>query len=154
MKQKNAELLVKEVFEDFQRRKEERSRLEASWLMNINFLMGNQYCELASNGEIFDNGKQYYWQQREVFNHIAPIIETRLAKFSRLKSRVSVRPATSDAADTNCAKFATRLIESVEEENNLKELIHSACFWSEVTGTAFYKVVWNSEKALWRRKTA
>ena len=56
MKQKNAELLVKEVFEDFQRRKEERSRLEASWLMNINFLMGNQYCELASNGEIFDNG--------------------------------------------------------------------------------------------------
>ena len=146
MKQKNAELLVKEVFEDFQRRKEERSRLEASWLMNINFLMGNQYCELASNGEIFDNGKQYYWQQREVFNHIAPIIETRLAKFSRLKSRVSVRPATSDAADTNCAKFATRLIESVEEENNLKELIHSACFWSEVTGTAFYKVVWNSEK--------
>lgn len=146
MKQKNAELLVKEVFEDFQRRKEERSRLEASWLMNINFLMGNQCCELASNGEIFDNGKQYYWQQREVFNHIAPIIETRLAKFSRLKSRVSVRPATSDAADTNCAKFATRLIESVEEENNLKELIHSACFWSEVTGTAFYKVVWNSEK--------
>ncbi|MDD4315950.1 MAG: hypothetical protein PHC84_02190, partial [Clostridia bacterium] len=86
MKRKNAEELVKEIKADFENRKQERSRLESAWLLNINFLMGNQYAELAANGEIFDNGKQFFWQQREVFNHIAPIVETRLSKFTGLKA--------------------------------------------------------------------
>lgn len=138
--------LIKEVREDFERRKEARSQLEASWLLNINFLMGNQFSFLAPNGEISDNEKQYYWQEREVFNHIAPIIETRMAKFSRLRANVSVRPATSDTDDINTAKFATSLIKVTEDENNLKSLISTATFWSEVTGTAFYKIIWNKDK--------
>lgn len=146
MKKKCVEDLVKDVREDFERRKEGRSQLEASWLLNINFLMGNQYSSLAANGEIFDNGKQYFWQEREVFNHIAPIIETRLAKFARLKAYVSVRPATSDTSDINTAKFSTSLIKGVEEDNNLRELISKATFWSESTGTAFYKIIWSKDK--------
>lgn len=145
MKTTSQEQLVKEVKADFENRKEQRSKLEASWLLNINFLMGNQFAELASNGEIFDNGKLYFWQEREVFNHIAPIIETRMAKFTRLKASVSVRPSTSDSCDINTAKFATSLIKVVEDENNLKDLITTATYWSEVTGTAFYKVVWNKD---------
>lgn len=146
MRKKSVEELVKEVKKDFEQRKQERSQLESAWLLNINFLMGNQYAELASNGDIFDNGKQFFWQQREVFNHIAPIIEMRLSKFTALRAGVTVRPATNDAADIGAAKFATGLIKSVEEENNLRSIINSACFWSEVTGTAFYKIVWNKEK--------
>lgn len=146
MRKKSVEELVKEIKKDFEQRKQERSQLESAWLLNINFLMGNQYAELASNGDIFDNGKQFFWQQREVFNHIAPIIEMRLSKFTALRAGVTVRPATSDAADIGAAKFATSLIKSVEEENNLRSAVGSACFWSEVTGTAFYKIVWNKEK--------
>jgi hypothetical protein len=146
MKKKSVEELVKEIKKDFESRKQERNQLESAWLLNINFLMGNQYAEIAANGDIFDNGKQYYWQQREVFNHIAPIIEMRLSKFASLRAGVSVRPATSDADDIGAAKFATNLIRSVEEENNLRAAIRAACFWSEVTGTAFYKVIWNKEK--------
>nr|MDD4315924.1 hypothetical protein [Clostridia bacterium] len=54
--------------------------------------------------------------------------------------------ATSDAADIGTAKFATSLIKGVEEENDLRQAVNSACFWSEVSGTAFYKIVWNKEK--------
>lgn len=142
---KNAKELVKEVKADFESRKAARRQLEAKWMLNINFLMGNQHSELMSTGAIVDVGKHFYWQQQEVFNHIAPIIETRLAKFTRIKAGVTVRPVTSDLADVNTAKFATQLISCVKEENNLPELSRVANFWSEITGTAFYKVVWNSE---------
>lgn len=142
---KNVKELVKNVKLDFENRKLARRQIEAGWLLNINFYMGNQYAELLNTGEIVDNGKQYFWQQREVFNHISPVIETRLAKFTRVKAGVSVRPATSDFQDINTAKFATQLIRCVEEENGLSDLVSAANFWSEVTGTAFYKVVWNPE---------
>lgn len=143
---KAMEELIKEIKEDFERRKEERSKLEQAWLLNINFLTGNQHAELTPNGDIYDPGKQYHWQQREVFNHIAPIMETRMAKFGKLKCALTARAATSDASDINAAKFATALIRSVKEENNFDEVMANAVFWSEVTGTSFYKAVWNKEK--------
>lgn len=146
MKKDRAKELVDNVRKDFEKRKEMRSQLEANWLLNINFMIGNQHSFLAENGEIIDNGKQFYWQEREVFNHIAPIIETRLAKFSRLKANVFVRPATDDANDKNTARFATKLIKSVEEENDISYLKSIANFWSETAGTVFYKVAWNTEK--------
>ena len=34
---KAMEELIKEIKEDFERRKEERSKLEQAWLLNINF---------------------------------------------------------------------------------------------------------------------
>lgn len=144
----NAKEIVKNIKNDFEERKAARKQLEASWLLNINFLLGNQYTELTSAGEIVDSMKQFYWQQRQVFNHIAPIIETRLAKFTRIKAGVFVRPSTSDIQDVNTAKFATQLLNCVKEETNFSELVKTANYWSEVTGTAFYKMVWNQEKGL------
>lgn len=41
----------------------------------MNFLMGNQYASITPTGDIDDYGRQYYWQEREVYNHIAPIVE-------------------------------------------------------------------------------
>ncbi len=84
--------LVKEVKDDFERRREERRSYELQWRLNMNFLMGNQYCEISPRGDVEDVGKQYFWQEREVFNHIAPIVETRLAKLGRVKASISVRP--------------------------------------------------------------
>lgn len=145
MKRKNVET-VKEITRDFIRRREDRRSLEAGWLLNINFLTGNQYAEIMPDGRICDSGKDYFWQSKGVYNHIAPIIETRLAKFSTVGASVSVRPATGDFSDVNAAKFSTLLLRSAEEDNDLKNLVQEATFWSEICGTAFYKISWSGEK--------
>ncbi|MDE6557995.1 MAG: hypothetical protein K2K39_02700, partial [Clostridia bacterium] len=49
--------LVEEVQADFKRRQEERRLIERGWQLNMNFLSGNQYCDVNSLGEIeSDNG--------------------------------------------------------------------------------------------------
>ncbi len=112
----------------------------------MNFLMGNQYASITPTGDIDDYGRQYYWQEREVYNHIAPIVETRLAKLTRVKSGVSIRPKTSDECDVQSAKFATAILQSIMEENCFSALLQKANGWAETCGSVFYKIAWNNEK--------
>ena len=79
--------LVKEVLDDFKTRQQERKSFETQWELNMNFLMGNQYCSIGPSGEVEEYDKQFYWQEREVYNHIAPIIESRLAKLINMFQR-------------------------------------------------------------------
>ncbi|MFA6867384.1 MAG: hypothetical protein WCR54_07710, partial [Clostridia bacterium] len=138
--------LVEEIKKDYENRKELRSNVERNWLLNINFLVGNQHSCIMPSGQIENQAKDFYWQEREVFNHIAPIVETRLSKFGSLKGSVTVRPASSDLEDIRTAKFSTSLIKSVEENKNMSKLSNLATFWSEVCGTAFYKICWSDKK--------
>lgn len=83
---------VKEVLEDFQKRVEERKKFDMEWQLNMNFYMGNQFCSIGFGGLVEDMDRQYFWQEREVFNHIAPKIDIRLAKLSKIKPKMSVVP--------------------------------------------------------------
>ncbi len=138
--------LVQEIRKDFESRREARKSLEMQWRLNLNFVMGNQYCEIGQNGDIEDYGKQYFWQQREVYNHTATILETRTSKLSSIKLGMSVRPLTADESDKAAAAFSSKILNSVFNEHNLQQLIYEANMWSEVTGTALYKVSWNKHK--------
>ncbi|MEG1646746.1 MAG: hypothetical protein RR374_05220, partial [Clostridia bacterium] len=138
--------LVKETLSDFEKRQQMRKPLELQWRLNMNFLCGNQFAEITANGDVNDFGKQYFWQSREVFNHIAPIIETRLAKLNRVKSKISVRPFSNDDSDINTSKLSTKILASIMEENKLSDLLSLGNLWCEVTGSCFYKVIWDSEK--------
>ena len=77
---KNKDSLVKESLEDYAKRVEERKPFDSQWQLNMNFYMGNQYCDVGYGGRVRDVEKEYFWQEREVFNHIAPIIDIRLSK--------------------------------------------------------------------------
>ena len=79
--------LVASVIADFNMRREERLSIEKQWQLNVNYLMGNQYAEITPTGEVKEENKYYYWQSRNVYNHIAPIIETRLSKLSNVPSQ-------------------------------------------------------------------
>lgn len=138
--------LVTSILQDFKERQEKRRPLELNWRLNMNFVIGNQYAEISPRGDIEDRGKQYFWQSREVYNHIAPILETRLSKLAKVKAKTGVRPQTNDDEDISAAKLATKLLHAVEEENNFSGLMSNANTWSEITGSAFYKVVWDGEK--------
>ena len=135
--------LISSVQEDFEKRRKERLYYERQWQLNMNFLNGNQYCDVDGRGEIFDKGKTFYWQGEEVFNHVAPIVDMRLAKFSCVSPTVSVRPKTDDDKEVAAAALAEKLIESAHKKTRLPEVVKKVTVWSETCGTGFYKTVWD-----------
>ena len=140
------EKIVAEINADFKKRQEARRPVELNWRLNMNFVVGNQFAQISSKGDIEESGKEYFWQEREVYNHIAPILETRLAKLGRVKAKAQVRPATSDDEDVASASLATKLIDAVCKENDFSSQLPLANSWSEITGSAFFKVTWDAEK--------
>ena len=139
------EFIVKTIKEDFKKRQEERRSQELIWELNINYMVGNQYSCISSRGIVEPMEKNFYWESREVFNHIAPIIETRLAKLSKVRPTATVRPSGTEQSDLYCAKLSKSILKNTFNKLTLSELIAKATAWSEITGTSFYKVSWNSE---------
>lgn len=136
--------IVEDVKQDYIARRDARRSLEAQWQLNINFMMGNQYSYLASNGAVRQDEKQFFWQEKEVFNHIAPIVETRISKIASKVPNITVVPASTDEADLESAKLSREIINSVANRLNLVDIEKTATTWSELCGTSFYKVVWNT----------
>ena len=143
--EKFREELVAEVEKDFENRRAARLRLERQWELNMNFLIGNQYCDVNGRGEIVDEGSEYYWQKNDVFNHIAPIMESRAAKLSKVSPTLNVRPKTDDDSDARAASLAQKLLISAFEEENVMAAVRKVTVWSETCGTGFYKTVWNDK---------
>ncbi|MBQ8468677.1 MAG: hypothetical protein IJ542_02855 [Clostridia bacterium] len=139
------EFIVKTVLEDYKKRQEERRNQELVWELNINYMIGNQYSCISPRGEIEPTEKNFYWESREVFNHIAPIIETRLSKLSKVRPTASVRPSGTEQSDVYCAKLSKSILSNIFNKSNMSELISMATMWSEITGTSFYKVCWNTD---------
>ncbi len=141
----NNKNLVEEIYNDYNARREARLSLEKQWQLNINFVMGNQYSYIASNGELREDDKQYFWQEKEVFNHIAPIVETRISKISSTTPAVTVVPASTEESDIESAKLSKYILNSASNRLNLIDIEKTAITWSEICGTAFYKVIWNTD---------
>lgn len=106
--------LIDAVINDYEARKSARIGLENKWINNLNFYNGDQYLGYA---------KQYYWQSTESFNHIGPLVESRLAILAE------VEPEIKDD-----------LVQAIFEKIRFKRLIEEGNFWQEVTGSVFYKV--------------
>lgn len=142
--QKYAESVVKDVCADFAARQKMRRPYELSWQLNMNFVMGNQYCQIGAKGAIEQEDKYYFWQEKQVYNHVAPIVETRLSRLNRVRPRPVARPFSSSYADVNSAKLATKILDSVRDKIHLDEIVTQATGWSEVCGTSFYKISWGN----------
>ena len=84
-KERERARIALEVTADYEKRREERRSIENSWVLNMNFLCGNQYCDVSPIGGLTEEDPQFYWQSRRVFNHIAPTIESRIAKLEKVR---------------------------------------------------------------------
>ena len=103
------EELVSEVREDFLSRQKEKFSLERQWELNMDFLYGNQYAKININGEISDEEKDFFWQSRKVYNHIAPIIEARVSRLGRVRPTMSVRASGDEESDIKTAKIVSKV---------------------------------------------
>lgn len=144
MREKKIDAVVKETLEDFENRIRARKGFDNQWQLNMNFYMGNQYCDVGYGGFVREIDKQYFWQEREVFNHIAPIIDIRLSRLSKITPKMQVMPATNEEEDIYTAKVGKKVLDSVCGKMNLTAKINQATKWSEICGTSFYKISWNS----------
>ncbi len=139
------EELVASVIQDFKQRQYDRKKIETSWQININFLVGNQYCTVNSRNELIDYDKQYFWQEREVYNHLASIHELRLSKLDRVRPSLTIIPFSDEEDDVVSAKISKKILHSAIVEHDIKKKISEATMWSEICGSSFYKVSWNAQ---------
>lgn len=139
--------IIESVYSDFEKRREDRLALELQWRLTINFLAGNQMMRInTAMGDIEEAEQLSWWEERESFNQLAPILETRLAKLNKVMTKLKVRPATGETDDIANAKVSQKLLESNFKAINHEKLQRRATVWAERTGTAFWKPHWNEKK--------
>ena len=135
--------LAHKVREDFLARQRERRHLERGWQINMNFVSGNQYCDVSPAGELEQEDPAFYWQSRRCFNHIAPTLDTRLAHLAKVRPALTVRAFSDSEEDLKTARLSSSILQSAKNRIELDRVIARATLWSETCGTAFYKIVWN-----------
>jgi hypothetical protein len=141
------EQTVKFIKDEFVRRQKERKGVELQWNLNMNFLMGNQFCDINPTANMIQQvGKLYDWEERVPYNLIASIHETRLAKLKNIRPAPHTRPLKSETRSVARAKISNAVLEGLDQIQNAQEKIALATAWAEITGCCFYKQVWNTDK--------
>lgn len=139
--------IIQKVLEDLQKRKQERSILEQQWTLNANFLVGNQYCEINPyRGDIEQLEPVYDWLEREAFNQIAPLIETRIANLRKISYMMKVKPATNELDDYAKAETSTNVLQHTQKSTDFESKKNTLINWNELTGNCFWLSWWDKDK--------
>lgn len=139
--------VIAKVMEDLTKRKSERQILEQQWTLNANFLAGNQYCEINTyRGDIEQLEPVYDWLEREVFNQIAPLIETRIANLKKISYMMKVKPATNELKDYDKAEISTSILQYTQKSTDFESKNNTAIYWKELCGNVFWMSWWDKDK--------
>lgn len=139
--------LAKFVNDEYARRQSDRRPFELQWRLNTEFLNGNQHMDINPVSQTLEEIPKLFWyQEREVFNQIATIVETRIAKLGRQKPLMKTRPGSSDDKDISTAKITSMLLSSTWHDQGMDELYEDFNSWLELNGTVFWKPTWNTRK--------
>lgn len=135
------------VNKEFKRRQVERRSWELQWRLNEEFVNDNQYLQINSAlNSVTEVPRIWWWQEREAFNHIAPIYETRVSRLSRIRPRMVVRPFSAEMDDVAGAEISKDLLDMTYHRENMAERMTRLISWMELHGTAFVKPVWNPRR--------
>lgn len=139
--------IIQKVMEDLEKRRSERAVLERQWTLNANFLVGNQYCEVNPyRGDIEQLEPVYNWLNRETFNNIAPLIETRIANLKKINYMMKVKPATNELDDYAKAEVSTSVLQYTQKASDFKSKKDTMIYWNELCGNCFWLSWWDKDK--------
>lgn len=139
--------IIRQVLDKLEARRQERSILEQQWTLNANFLVGNQYCEINTyRGEIEQLEPVYDWLEREAFNQIAPLVETRVANLKKINFMMKVRPATNELSDYAKAEVSTNVLQYTQKVSDFETKKNTAIHWNEICGNCFWLSWWDKDK--------
>lgn len=143
----NREDIIRDVMDKLDKRRTERLPLERQWTLNADFLCGNQYCEInLTSGEIEQTEPEYAYVEREVFNNIAPLIETRIANLKKLNYLMKVKPATNELEDYRKAAVSTSLLQYIQKSTDFESKRDTMIYWNELCGNCFFLNWWDKGK--------
>lgn len=139
--------IINNVLEELEKRRGQRSSLERQWTLNANFLVGNQYCEVRPyTGEIEQLEPVYDWLNRETFNNIAPLIETRIANLKKINYMMKVKPATNELDDYAKAEVSTSVLQYTQKSTDFESKKDTMIYWNELCGNCFWLSWWDKDK--------
>lgn len=138
--------IIAYINEELERRKQEKAPLELMWQLISNFLAGNQYCDInLATMEIEDLEAPFEWMEREIFNRMAPIYETRQAKLSRVQTSVIVKPGSNELKDIARAKTSTSILKGSQTKLKYSDKQYTANAWMDMLGTVFWLNWWDAQ---------
>lgn len=139
--------VIQKVLDELEMRRTERSALERQWTLNANFLVGNQYCDINPyRGDIEQLEPVYDWLEREAFNQIAPLIETRIANLKKINYMMKVRPATNELDDYAKAEVSTNVLQYTQKASDFESKKNTMIYWNELCGNCFWLSWWDKDK--------
>lgn len=139
------------VITDIKHRYEDRRKLrmdnELQWRLNINFYNGDQFTTINREvGDVEEIPSYTDWEERNVFNEIASITETRFAFLSKRKNHMKNRPASSSTEDRVSAKIGNKILASTGARLRMSDKQQDANLLAGVMGTAVWKTWWDSSR--------
>lgn len=139
--------IIHNVLDELEKRRSQRSALERQWTLNANFLVGNQYCEVNPyRGDIEQLEPVYDWLEREAFNQIAPLIETRIANLKKINYMMRVKPATNELDDYAKAEVSTSVLQYTQKNTDFESKKNTMIYWNELCGNCFWLSWWDKDK--------
>ena len=139
--------IIHNVLEELEKRRGQRSTLERQWTLNANFLVGNQYCEVNPyRGDIEQLDPVYTWLEREAFNKIAPLIQTRIANLKKINYMMKVKPATNELDDYAKAEISTNVLQHTQKASDFESKKNTMIYWNELCGNCFWLSWWDKDK--------
>lgn len=139
--------IIHNILDELEKRRGQRSSLERRWTLNANFLVGNQYCEVRPyTGEIEQLEPVYDWLNRETFNNIAPLIQTRIANLKKINYMMKVKPATNELDDYAKAEVSTSVLQYTQKSTDFEAKKDTMIYWNELCGNCFWLSWWDKDK--------
>lgn len=139
--------VIHKVLEELEKRRGQRSSLERQWTLNANFLVGNQYCEVNPyRGDIEQLEPVYDWLEREAFNKIAPLVQTRIANLKKINYMMKVKPATNELDDYAKAEISTSVLQYTQKASDFESKKNTMIYWNELCGNCFWLSWWDKDK--------
>lgn len=143
--------MVAWVNEQYNLMKEQRSKIELEWTINMHFYMGMQYVQPSATGMLNSTSlgaklivpTPLPWSTRLTINRIKPVIRTEHSKLTAQKPTVTVVPSSSEDKDYFAAQAGEQLWDSTYRSKKLKSVFSRAAWWACITGTGFIKSWWD-----------
>lgn len=140
------ETVVADVLAELERRRAERMPFELQWRLNAAFMGGAQRCEINPySNRIEENAPAYDYEERGVFNRIAPLMDTRLANLKTVSFTMAVHPATEDGDDLQKAQICSDLLRYAYTAGDFEHKKNTLLQWAELTGSAFLLSSWDKD---------
>lgn len=129
---------------EFKRRQDERRPYELQWRLSLAFLDGNQYLDIAPGVmDLVEQPILFDFMEREVFNHCAPNIETRISKLKKVRPILKVKQSNRDRKNLHSSRVGTQILKDAEDDQRQRDRYNEELNWMEACGTVFEKKVWN-----------